>query len=411
METGRLKNNNGTYLYKDEGFNTVRINLNFLVSTGNRSAAIVDVLGIYLTKCNQVYKTEDDIVLKTRELYDMSLDFRNDWEGKNKIFTLSADFISMDAAQDDYSTEAFEFIRDMLKKPDFNNEEVLELAKKEMLSYIDFALTDMNYYAANAYRYHVLPVDYKEYDYSLDREYFANLIDSITLEDIKNEYENLISNYICGFAYGNISEELFNKFVECMDLTPTVKDLDFNEDVKTAEEDIEIDKECEQTYIFVTYDFTDASIAEVRLLEKMLDSTLGLCYQTLREKYGLVYGAYADVLFHEKKLYFYGETDYAKKDKFIEACDEIVKALCDKTEVEKYMEVAKKEIEDDEYSLSENKKKMVRIINNNILKVYGDQDREETFKEIQEMKPEEIMDKAKTLKRKNVFMVRGKSNE
>lgn len=411
METGRLKNNNGTYLYKDEGFNTVRINLNFLVSTGNRSAAIVDVLGIYLTKCNQVYKTEDDIVLKTRELYDMSLDFRNDWEGKNKIFTLSADFISMDAAQDDYSTEAFEFIRDMLKKPDFNNEEVLELAKKEMLSYIDFALTDMNYYAANAYRYHVLPVDYKEYDYSLDREYFANLIDSITLEDIKNEYENLISNYICGFAYGNISEEHFNKFVECMDLTPTVKDLDFNEDVKTAEEDIEIEKECEQTYIFVTYDFTDASIAEVRLLEKMLDSTLGLCYQTLREKYGLVYGAFADVLFHQKKLYFYGETDYAKKDKFIETCDEIVKALCDKTEVEKYMEYAKKEIEDDEYSLSENKKKMVRIINNNILKVYGDQDREETFKEIQEMKPEEIMDKAKTLKRKNVFMVRGKSNE
>ena len=51
------------------------------------------------------------------------------------------------------------------------------------------------------------------------------------------------------------------------------------------------------------------------------------------------------------------------------------------------------------------------ILNNRILKFFGDKDRDEVNKEIQEMTPEELMNKTKTLTRKNVFMVRSKTNE
>jgi hypothetical protein len=75
------------------------------------------------------------------------------------------------------------------------------------------------------------------------------------------------------------------------------------------------------------------------------------------------------------------------------------------------MQQEKDEIANDEYSLSESKDRMTSIINSRILKIYGNQDREIVNKEIQEMQPEELMTKTKTLTKKNVFMLRGKTNE
>ena len=75
------------------------------------------------------------------------------------------------------------------------------------------------------------------------------------------------------------------------------------------------------------------------------------------------------------------------------------------------MKQAKEEIANDEYSLSESKNRVAGIINGRILKIYGDKDREIVNQEIEDMKAEDLMNKTKTLVRKNVFMVRGKKHE
>lgn len=411
MESNKLINNNGTYLYKDEIFNTFSIKLNFLANVNNRSAAILDVLCNYLFRCNEVYKTDDDITLRRRELYDMKLSCYTDWYGSQKLFVLTADLISMNVTSEDYSKEAFEFIRDIFKKPDFTNEKALEIAKRKIISYIDYYLDDYEKFSAIMYYQIIYNMKDREYDYSTNKEYIKELINSITLEDLKREYDSLMSNYINGLVFGNINEDQFNEFVKYMDLTPINKDLDYSMDLKTTEGVIEVEKNCKQTYIYVTYDFTELTSAEARILEWILNSSIGLCYQTLREKYGLVYGSDATILFQEKKLYIFGITDVSKKEKFIEAADEIVNDLKDRVILEKYMLQAKEELADDEYSLCENKRKLSGILNNRILKFFGDKDRDEVNKEIQEMTPEELMNKTKTLTRKNVFMVRSKTNE
>ncbi len=411
MESNKLINNNGTYLYKDENFNTFSIKLNFLANVNNRSAAILDVLCNYLFRCNEVYKTDDDITLRRRELYDMKLSCYTDWYGSQKLFVLTADLISMNVTSEDYSKEAFEFIRDIFKKPDFTNEKALEIAKRKIISYIDYYLDDYEKFSAIMYYQIIYNMKDREYDYSTNKEYIKELINSITLEDLKREYDSLMSNYINGLVFGNINEDQFNEFVKYMDLTPINKDLDYSMDLKTTEGVIEVEKNCKQTYIYVTYDFTELTSAEARILEWILNSSIGLCYQTLREKYGLVYGSDATILFQEKKLYIFGITDVSKKEKFIEAADEIVNDLKDRVILEKYMLQAKEELADDEYSLCENNRKLSGILNNRILKFFGDKDRDEVNKEIQEMTPEELMNKTKTLTRKNVFMVRSKTNE
>lgn len=411
MESNNIRSHNGTHLYRDEGFNTFSVTLNFLAHSDNKSAAVLDVLCVYLMLCNQVYKTEGDINLKLRELYNMEFYFNNNWYGNQKIFYLYADIISMDVVNDDYSTEAFEFIRDMLLKPDFEKSELLELAKKKVMSYVDINLSDNGEYATSLYNQTVLPIENKKYDCTVDKQYVENLVNSVTLEDLKKEYNYLIGNYISGLVLGNISDEKFDKLIKYIDLNQTIDNLDYSVNVKTTEGDIEVCKDCSQSYIYVTYDFTDLTQAQMRVLSRILNSSIGLCMQTLREKYGLVYGAYASILFHEKKLYIYGETDASKKQKFIEACDEIIASLSNRELLEKYMKQAKEEIANDEYSLSENKDQLINTMDIRFLKFYGDQDREIVNNEIENMLPEELMNKTKTLTRKNVFMLRGKTNE
>ena len=411
MESKKLKNNNETYLYRDESFNTISITLNFLTSSNNRSCAVGDVLRIYLLECNKVYKTSIDINERSRELYESNVNFYKNWKGNKNIFCLRADLISMNVVGDDYSKDIFEYIRDLLKQPDFENEEVLEFSKRKMLARIERFLSDNNNYVDTLYGLTVVPNENMRYDYETDKKYIENLINSVTLEDLKNEYNYIINHYINGLVFGNISEEQFNCFVDYINLKPINNDLDYSYDVKTTEGDIEVEKDCEQSYIYVTYDFTDLTNAEYRILQTMLNSSIGLCYETLREKYGLVYGAYADLLFHQKKLNISGETDISKKQKFIEACDEIIESLKNREIVEMYMNQAKEEIASDEYVLSEDKSDLVEVLNNRILKVYGDKDRDLVTKEIEEMKPEDLINKTKTLVRKNVFTVRRNNNE
>ena len=73
------------------------------------------------------------------------------------------------------------------------------------------------------------------------------------------------------------------------------------------------------------------------------------------------------------------------------------------------MKQAKEEIANDEYSVSENKDRVFGIINNGILQVYGNKNRDVVNKEIEDMTPEDLMNKTKMLTKKNVFVVRSKT--
>jgi hypothetical protein len=133
-----------------------------------------------------------------------------------------------------------------------------------------------------------------------------------------------MKHFHSGLVFGNITQEQFNSFVDTMSLEPCAKKLNFDRDVKTVEGDIEVEKDSEQSYIYVTYDFDDLTAAKYRVLNNIFNSSSGICYELLRDKYGLVYSFYVDIMFYLKKLYFYSEIDYSKKEKFLETLDEII---------------------------------------------------------------------------------------
>jgi len=411
MDFNKLVNNNGIYLYQDNSFNTISIKLNFLSGMSNRECAIVDVLCSYLMASNQNFKSDDDINERTQELYSLVLDFGNQFYSKQKVVSLYANLISPNVINDDYSEEAFEFIRQMLKEPDFTNEEMLEITKRNMISYAKSDLLNNDIYVSNMYHQKVFYEENREYENSTDIDYISNLINSITLDDLKKQYEYIINNFHSGLVFGNISFEQFNNFVNLMALTPIKKDVDYDRNIIIKDDDIEIERDCEQSYIYVTYDIDNLTYPQLMLLNTIMNSSLGLCYQTLRRKYGLVYNSYAGIIYYLKKLYIYGEIDKNKKEKFLEALDEIVNMLNDKELLDKLIVQAKDEIEANQVTLSEDQNKIIDSLNNYILKLFEGQKITDTYHQVSELTSDDLIKSTKTLKRKNIFMVRSKNDE
>ncbi len=411
MDYSQLVKKNGIYLYKDDSFNTIEIKLNFLAGTSNRDCVILDLLCEYLEKCNKKFNSDDEINKKTQELYDLELCFSSQFYSSQRIFNLYAELVSMNAVGEDYSKEAFEFINDLLRYPNFNDEEMLNLVKRNLLSYLELGIMDNESYATCMYGQLVIPSENRKYENSVDMDYLRDLVNSITLEDLKKEYDYIISHFHSGLVFGNISQEQFNSFVDYMKLEPTVGDLDYSRSITTNEGDIEIEKDCEQSYIFVTYDMDEIDLAKYMVLHNLFNSDHGYSYRTLRDKYGLVYSFYVDVLFYLKKFYFYSEIDYSKKDKFLEVIDEILEVMQDKEKMTSFLAETKKDLANEEYNLSEEKDDMFEILNKFILKYHGDLDRNIVNDQIVDMTEEDVIGTIKSLKRKNVFMIRSMEDE
>lgn len=411
MDFDKLKENNGVYLYEDNSFNTISIKLNFFCGTSNRECAISDVLCYYLMMCNKNFASDDDINKEKRKLYAMQLVFSNELINTQKAFCMGVDMISPEAVGEDYYAEAFEFIRQMLKEPDFTNEQMLEVIKKNIIAGLGIKLGEMDSYSEAKYFDTVYNYKDREYEFSTDIDYIAEIINSITLDDLKNQYEYIMSHYQSGFALGNINEERFNQFVSTMQLPEPIKDVDYSGVVSVNEGDVEISTDCDQSYVFVTYDMDSLTYPQMILLAKVMNSSIGLCYQILREKYHLVYSAFAQMRLYSHRMYVYGELDKEKKQKFLKALDEIVSYLQDKDTLEKLIEVAKKELKEAEYASSEDKEVLATYLDYYIMKSFGSDNRTEVNRKIENITADELLECTRSLKRRNVFMVRGDGDE
>ena len=111
MDLSRLINDNGVYLYQDDNFNTINIQLSFNGKVGNREDAVNYVLCKYMMQSNEIYPS---INQKMKELYAMDLYFFPQKIGKTSSIIVSADLVSPSIVEDDYLAGAFDFIKNII---------------------------------------------------------------------------------------------------------------------------------------------------------------------------------------------------------------------------------------------------------------------------------------------------------
>ena len=400
------------YYYPNESFNTIIIRLNFLADNDNNKAPIYDLLCDFIERSNQQYQVDDEIERKRQNAYNLRLNFNSDYFGNQKIISLYVNMVSPNVIHDDYSKEAFEFIRDIVKKPDFTDQEVLDQVKREYLSKVRLNLSKHSIYVYCMYNSMVLPDENREYDDAYDIDYITKVIQSVTLEDLERIYHEIMNHFYNGLVFGNISEEQFHSFTDCISLTPKKQDTHYYRNISSVEGDIEIEKDMKQSFIYVTYDVERLSYSQLLVLHYILNSSfVGLCFKILREKYGLVYHAQANISYFDDKLYIQAEVDKNKKEKFLQALDEIICDLNNPDLLEEYVARAKEEYFMNDYTFDENANQIVNSINAYLLGCQEHLDKNEIDDEIRNLNSDDLLQKVKTLKRKNVFMVRGVNNE
>lgn len=411
MDINNLINDNGMYLYKDDSFNTINIELKFLIDNEEKNNHIYRVFKYYLATCNKKYRTEEEINKKSNELYSLEMGFYTSIIGSKRMFICDFDLISPSIINDNYLEEAFDFIKDIIFKPDFTNEKELENIKRICISSLENSFSDNEEIAHRLYKTKVCNEDELDIIYATDLEYITELINSITLEDLKRVYEQTINenNFYNGLVFGNIKDEEYKLFRTKFPLTSN-KVIDYKKDVKINEETIEIpNKDMNESIVYVTYTLELEDELTGRFINTVLNGNYNLCSKILREKYGLVYYANAQIDYVTKTLCFETMINKKNKEKLIKAIEEIVSLLLEKSKVKEMLSFSKEELKMEDYLISEDKGGLIGHIDEYYISNYYGQ--ECNFNNIDSYTEERFINCTKTLKRKNIFMYRGDCDE
>ena len=413
MDYDRLVNDSGVYLYKDDNFNTISIVLSFLADKGNRENAIYELMLNYILEANAVY-SQNEINKKIQELYGINMAFSVPIEGDKRILDCEIFMVSPTAVEDDYSKEAFEYIKNMLLHPDFTREDLFEMVKRNLIAKIRNNLTDPYQRAENLYKSQVLRRPNLEYDETIDIDYVIDMYNSITLEDMKNLYEKTIKekNFISGLVIGNITDEEFKNFRKEIPFKSNVdfemKPLEYN--LKKGKVLINDDTSFESC-AFITYSVEGLTKEMYEVLYDILNGSSRLCSNVIREKHKIAYETYADFYIFSKLIVIYAKINKDNIDEMIKASDELMKMIKNKKIIKPLLERAKESIKNNIYIMSEDKETMTNELVSYIRKEFKDYNLNDFYNEVDNITPKDVTKVTKTLKRKNIFFYRGGYDE
>lgn len=411
MDYDNLIEDNGIYLYKDDSLNTIFISLIFKRDKGNKNDAVYNILQEYLLETNSIYKNASNIREIKNDCYSMDIEIYNCYYGETSLMYVSIDLVSAQVLGDDYLDKAFLCIRNLLLKPDFTNEERLEKIKRKYLAKSKQSLSDSSICAERKYKEEIYEGGRKTFKFSTNYKHIERMINSVNLDDLEKAYKKSIieGGFFKGFVYGNITDEEFERFryyvpfvnkedekIECISV-PT-----FNKDV------IEIpNKYSKESIVYITYSLDGIDKALYNVLFDIINVSGDLCLNILRNKYNLVYSSSATIGYSRGTIIFKTEIDKKNIDKLISAVDEIVTCLKDKEKIKEFLVQTRENIKNDNYILSECRSLMIDNINDYVTGIFNRFNENEFANNIDNLKEEDIVNKTKTLKRRNIFIYRG----
>ncbi len=413
MDYSKLKNDNGLYLYQDDNFSTINMQLTFFADGEDKEEVVRYLLCDYLLKSNKKYNTKNnEINRRMRELYSMNIQAATQKIGSKNNIVFYVDMICPKVAGEDYLKEAYELIRNLMLYPDFTNEKILETVKRNYIVDKMDKLSDVNKKAKQLFYVNTFSDAVGKYIYSTDINYIVDVVNSVTLEDLERTYKKVFSeeSFYRGIVFGNISEEEFKLFREYFPFKSSMQDLDYSKNNTVFEKKTEvIDENTNESIVYVTYKINHVPEDVSKLLGGILNYSSGLCYRILREKYGLVYSSYAVIFQYTDALTFKAKIDKKNINKLLEAVDEIVGIITNKEKLKDLLIFIKKYIKNEYYLMSEKKDDMFDEIDDYIRGIGTGYDK--YIERIDSYTEDDVIEYTRSLKRMNVFMYKGDKDE
>lgn len=414
MDLKKVKTNNkGFYYYITDEFVNVRIAFNFSINNNKEDFFKARLLSGLMYKSNKKYKSFKEINDKAKELYGLFFSATPKIIGTKRFMSFSLNMVSERVIEEKYFNDALKYFYDMIYEVDFTNEKVFNELKKEMLNVERNKLSNpANVQGVMFYKNVTVEGDYNNLNIT-DINEIEKIVSDITISDLEELYNKILKSYYCGYSFGDLTEEnnksIMNLFK--FENTNITDDYNFKEIMNEKEEEVINDK-TSQSYLYVAYDIKDYDFNNNYIystIEYMLNSSNGLCLNILRQKYGIVYHAYARFDARSGFMYFHAQIDKKNKDKAIEGIEEIFEKLHDKKEVEKLLEYAKEKQKELAYTEMENINTNVGELNNYIFKSGISSD--ERIKKIESLTVNDIINQIDNLEKKYTFFFRGDKDE
>ena len=346
---------NGFYYYPVDNFATIKIAFRFLIPNDRFSVVKARLLCRYLRKTNSKYSSYKMINYELKKLYNMSLEFSIDKVGSARFFSLNVRLLNPKLIGEDYLTEAFNFIKDMLMSPNFKGDNldsvVFSQVKKDTINDAGISLSKPKIKSNRLSLFNSLPECNLTNNLVLDLDEYEKIVNDIQDKDIIDFYNNIVlNNFFRGYVFGNITSDEFKIFRNLFPFVSKCDELDYSEVVQVksgyAEDD---DINIEDSSLYVVYQLNNYSLSKwylYKIISLMLSSTNGLCHKVLRDENGLVYSAGAYI----NKYRFWGfmvisaDINVNKKMECLNGIDEIFMRLQDESIVTDLLNFAKEKI-------------------------------------------------------------------
>lgn len=345
IKTDRFKSNEMDIVFSCE--NTKE---NYLLS------ALIELL--YLT--SEKYKTKRDRYIRCEELYSEEFELSADKIGTMTTFSIAVNFINPKLVKDDYAKEAIEFPFDIFNNPIFDESKLDEIKDKMKYKLKKRNERPQSLAAKNA---HDLFFEGSIYNNVFLVE--EDIIDTITIEQIKNRYNDLVNNSnVDVFLVGDIDD----KYIDYIDQNMKYKSVnkEFYEPIRISsvdeiKEKTDIKEDINQAQMIYYYDLPVLNNKE-RCTLKILNNILGngmssRLFNIVREKHHLCYSIYSHINIYEGSIHIYAGVD----DKNIKKTNKLIDEVFDSMK-----SITDEEVNDARTRLLNG----IRAINNSIYSIY-----------------------------------------
>ena len=325
------KGNYKIYTYKTDKFKTIDLHVNYSFEA-SEDLYVISALKTLLNYTSKKYKNKIDKFIKGEELYDEDLYLSIDRDGRMVTFGLNASFINPKLVNDDFSEEAIKYPFDVFNNPVFDEKD-LEYVKSSMKK---------NYARVNEQPANIADRNSKKnfYDDKTASSFFNvedDIVDSLTMEQIKEKYEYIVNNSnISVFLLGDIEDKYIDYVDNNMIHKSVNKDINLiyiNKQIDKPIEIVDTKKDIKQAQIVQLYDIDKMSQEEYQTmimyalcLGSGMNSRL---FEIVREKYQLCYNISSAA--HRLNSFLRIETsvDNANIDKTMDAIQESIDAMDD----------------------------------------------------------------------------------
>ena len=399
MDLNKLSNVNEIYFYKTDDFATIKLKLLFKIDNTIEEIVKTRLLSLYLERTNKVYKSYKEIKDKCKYFYNMNIDFKQTFIGKENFLSFSVNMLSPRLIEDDYLKDAIVFIHEMLFNPNFENnkldKKIITSLKKDLINEEERNLGNPKIMREKMLFKEVMPSSNLCTNNITDISYFKNIINNISDKELINLYNKIINeSFYKGYVIGDINKKeikIFNFFL-----------------IYIGES--EIIHESNESNLKVVYKLENYDINKhylYKMLSRMLGGSHGLCQKVLRSEKGLVYSSGA---FINKYMYFgfmiiSANIIFENKEKCLNGIDEIFTLLKDKKMVADLLGLEKEKLAQENYVSSEDINEVTRDLERYIFE--NRLSSEELEKLIKELTPDDIIKELPNINKKYVFFGKG----